>query len=230
MGFLGELVAEIFGELAGLFAASRLGWFGKVASKVVTNQAFQGVVAKKVGQAFGVVDESGKTLEEELLTVDLINFLQQNGPRVDDFISQLSKSADRGKEKVIAFRVFLASGLKKGARQIKEFAPNPGSKPTETARTQLDLEWGQKFIERLLAKDTFEEKMQYLDDQGVFSTMKKASEPHPKVEAVKEFASKAGVSFAKDQKANWANLGEFAQEAEIRAKKRFQNATKGGKS
>ncbi len=223
-GFLGELVTEIFGELAGLFAASKLGWFGKVASKVVTNQAFQGAVSKKVGQVFGVVDESGKTLEEELLTEDLVNFLDKVGAEVDDFISQLNKDPERGKEKVVAFRVYLASGLKKGAQQVKEFVPKPGGKPTEVIRTQLDLEWGQKFINRLLAKPTFEERIQFLEDRGVFSTMKKAPKSHPKVETIKEFAAKAGATVVADQVANYASHKKTAAMYRENATRRLEEA------
>lgn len=181
-GFVGEVLAE----LAGLFTASKLGWFGKVAGKVVSSQAVQKVATDRVGKAFGLVDEAGKTLEEELLTVDLINYLKAVGPEVDTFISLLRKE-ERGEEKVIAFRVFLASGIKKGSRERKEFIPNPGGKPTEEKRTILDLEWGKSFIERLLSRTAFEDRVKYLDDQGVFSTMKKPAKPHPHVEKAKKF-------------------------------------------
>lgn len=220
-GFLGELITEIFGELAGLFTANKLGWFGKVASKVVTNQAFQGVVAKKTGQFFGLVDESGKTLEEELLTVDLVNFLQQTGSQVDDFISQLC-ATERGKERATAFRVFLASGLKNGSRQIKEFVLNPANpkKPTEVSRIQLNLEWGKQFIERLLAKNTLEERIQYLDNQGVFSTMKKVSKPHPNAALAKEFLKKTGASIISGQ---GNNADELRQSYEASKRKLEQS-------
>lgn len=139
------------------------------------------------------VDESGKTLEEELLTIDLINFLQDVGLQVDEFISRL-RETERGEEKVIAFRVFLASGIKKGSRQIKEFIPNPAggkAKPTEQIYTLLDIKWGEELIKRLLAKPTFGERVKFLEDQGVFSTMKKKREPSPIVQKVKALGKKS---------------------------------------
>lgn len=197
IGFFGELITEVLGEMAGLFTAKKLGFFGNLAGKVITNQKVKDFVGKKAEELFGQVDESGKTLEEELLTIDLINFLAQVGPEVDSFIAELRKQ-ERGEEKVIAFRVFLASGIKKGSRQRKDFVLNPDGKgkPSEESYTLLDVKWGESFIKRLLAKKTFEERVLFLEDQGVFSTMKKVAQPHPAVKKATDFLKKtAGDAF-----------------------------------
>ena len=205
-GFLAGILEEILGEVAGLFAASKLGFFGKIAGKAITNEKVKTYIGRKAGEFFGQIDESGKTLEEELLTVDLINFLDQVGAQVDDFIAKLRKQ-DRGEEKVTAFRVFLASGIKKGSRKRKDFVPNLDSKgkskgkDSEETYDLLDVEWGEKFIKRLLAKSTFSGRVQFLSNQGVFSTMKKVKEPHPTVIRGKELLKTAVEKTIKAAKA-----------------------------
>lgn len=203
-GFIGEILAE----LAGLFTASKLGWFGKVAGKVASNPEVHKFAAEKVGKFFGFVGDPNKTLEEELLTIDLINCLEAMGPEVDRFISLLRKE-DRGEEKVIAFRVFLASGIKKGSGEKKDFIPTPDGKgkPSEMKRTVLDLAWGKSFIERFLSRTTFEERVQYLEDQGVFSTMKKKSEPHPAVKKAGEYLKENHKDLASTMK-SWRERSE----------------------
>jgi len=208
--FIQEIIKEVCGETAGLFLASKLGWLGKVTGKVVSNPEFQKVVTQKVGQAFGIVDETGKTLEEELLTVDLINFLGTVGSEVEDFISELHKE-ERGKEKAMAFRVFLASGLKKNSRTRKIFILNPDGKgkPAEETVTILDLEWGKNFIKRFLAKPTFQERVQFLDEKyDVFSTMKNKTEPHPIVEKAKSYVKKELGKVVKGEKRNRRDLNQ----------------------
>lgn len=47
-GFLTELVTEVIGEVAGLFTASKLGWFGKIAGKIAASPSVQETVTKKI--------------------------------------------------------------------------------------------------------------------------------------------------------------------------------------
>lgn len=208
-GFLAGLLAEVFGEMVGIFTASKLGWFGKIAGKVVSNETVQETVSKKVREVFGMVDETGKTIEEELLTRDIKNFLKNLKPldnnRFQEFLLQLKQDPDRGEERLTAFRVFLASGIKKGARHVPEFInPPPGSKEKTIKVTylRLDLDWAKGLIEDIVAIPDYPERKKYVELEGGFNTMKKKSEPHPIVEKAKDFAKKKAVEAIDGEKKN----------------------------
>lgn len=149
-------------------------------------------IKKKIPEFFGQVDE--KTLEEELLTRDIKNFLRTLSGQIDEkfnaFISNLKADIDRGEDRLTAFRVFLASGIKKGARQVKEFVPLPDGvkgKPTEVSYLKLDLDWAKGFIEEIVAFPTYAEQKKYVELDGGFATMKKLATPHPAVKKAMEF-------------------------------------------
>jgi hypothetical protein len=146
-------------------------------------------IRQKIPEFFGQIDSSGKTLEEELLVTDLINnsATATLGPKIDSFIMELQKQ-ERGEEKATAFRVFLASGIKKNSHKQSFSVPNPDGKgnPIQETHLVLDLEWGKKFAEELFAKETFADRIKFLENRGVFSTMKKKKDPHSSVTNVRK--------------------------------------------
>lgn len=224
--FIKELVKEATGEIAGLFTASRLGWFGKVAGKVISNPTVQEKVAKKVGNFVGI-DESGKDLEEEIVTETLLNNLDANKRKeVEKFVATLRDEQDRGKEKATAFRVYIASGLKAGAKRISKSIPNPTGKGKAGQETyeQLDIEWGKNFIDRFLEHQTFEDKLSFLYHQGVFSTMKNKKTPNPAIEKGKDFGKRVGKKIAENQKTNFADLSSKSDSFRANATQRLRDA------
>ncbi len=181
-GFIEEFLAE----LAGLFTASKFGWFGRVAGKMVGNEAFQKMAAEKIGEIF--IDPTGKSNDEELLARDLKNFLDPTTRKqFEKLLEQLQNDSDKGKERLTAFRVFLAQGMVKKMRANPPKSPKQKNKnksgtddqneATEASYTKLDLEWARGLVNDILAipENDYEKRKAYIELEGGFATMKKTS-------------------------------------------------------
>jgi hypothetical protein len=185
-GFWAEALAQATGELIGIFTAGKMGLLGKVAGKVVGNEAFQKMAAEKIGGIF--IDPTGKSSDEELLTRDLKNFLDaQTRKQFEKLLEQLQADPDKGKDRLTAFRVFLAQGMvKKMRRTNPPKAPKSNKKngeeedpneATEASYTKLDLEWAKGLVNDILAipENDYDKRKAYIELEGGFATMKKTS-------------------------------------------------------
>lgn len=155
MGLLSEKVQDTI--LIGIL----LPWIVEIGKKVV--QHFTKKADKRVDEVLGI-NESGKGLGDEVGFTDAVNQLNNSEKKIiSEFeASFCASSVERGQDKLIAFRVFVATGVKeKGAS------------------------WGSKFLRELLLNVTSEEKLKFLQNRGAFSTM----QPEKKTSAAEEMVT-----------------------------------------
>jgi hypothetical protein len=133
------------------------------------------------------IKAGGKGLGENLILSVLKNELVGPGEitKLEQLEDDLAADPDRGKERLVAFQVYLAKLVKENSRQQKKVTKPKKDEdgPTkETSYTDLAIEVGKKFVIRIIGKTTYPEQKKILEREGVFSEMPKPKTPSPLIE------------------------------------------------
>jgi hypothetical protein len=156
-----------------------LPWVVELGKKLA--QHFTKKADKKVAEVLGI-NESGKGLGDEVGFTDAVNQLNNSEKKiVRDFEAYFCASTvERGQDKLIAFRVFVATGVQ-----------------------EKGTPWGKNFLRELLLNVTSEEKLKFLQNRGAFSTVKPEKEPSVVAEKITDyvmhFPEKASKYLVKNQ-------------------------------
>ncbi|MEI8175078.1 MAG: hypothetical protein WCG28_03965 [bacterium] len=183
----GEIVKKIFTSLG-----------EKVGEKVIKK------VENQLNKFFSL-DESGKGLGDEILFTSAVCQLSDDeAEKISLFEDEVSKKTKEeiksltglevdGIRLLTALRVFVAFVLKDAARQVKVTDKTDVKKPLEESYLKFDYTITSKFFRCLLSKNTTDERIKFLYNRSVFSTVtiKKQSEAEEFFSEAKDTAKKA---------------------------------------
>ena len=124
------------------------------------------------------IKDSGKGLGENLVISVMRNELDAGQEaQLEQLEDDLSTDPDRGKDRLVAFQVYLAKLIKDNSRQkkkTKKAKAGENEPEEETSSNILGVSFGKAFVLRVLAKTTYSERKKVLEREGVFSEMPKS--------------------------------------------------------
>ncbi|MDO9231602.1 MAG: hypothetical protein Q7U36_03970 [bacterium] len=190
------------------------------------------VVSKKIGDAFGLSSEEAEKTDDDEISLGKVyvrGILTPNEVRdIKIWIESLRNSSET--EKLAdEFVRRIHNAL---VKSIKSHEIETGTKDKPRKKTVVDDTEGMKIavglIRDILAESTEERRFAILKREKIKIPVKK---PTPAADAVKRFGTKTkekiketGEKVAQDQKANFTDLGSFAENAHANAKQRLKDA------
>lgn len=194
------------------------------------------------------LDQGGKGLGDEILFTNAISQLSvDESEQIRKFEAELSVKTKEEVKKLISLevadgirlltclRVFVAYLLRDTAKQMKEINKAGKDKTVEEAYLKFDYSATTSFIKCLLSVSTTDEKIKFLYNRSIFSTIEKEKKPSPAAEffaSAKEKATKVAGEAAEAVKksakknADDINFGEKAKSFRARAEEYYNNSKK----